>query len=240
VDVVLPVIGRRKATHKFRLGIESGTLDFAQLESGLAGLENAFIDFAVRGGALVLERDIPLIPGDSKPILIWPLDEPGEPELAARKRVRLRRLARFTVPGQSAAKPTKSAVVLHSLALGELDVELTMSAAQAAASPDAASQVLDGWVRHAELATLRATGGIRHEPAADPHAGALELAATALAIELADVSAGTATLAHAHLRVAAIDSARLVFSGLRPTSIEATTSGWEITDVAIELSPAAD
>ncbi|HUH03535.1 MAG TPA: hypothetical protein VML75_16170 [Kofleriaceae bacterium] len=235
LDVSVPVIGRRKATHRFRLGIENGTVDFAQIEQGLASLENAFIDFAVRGDTLVLERDIPLIPGDRKPIVTWALDEPGEPELAARKRVRLRRLSRYVLAGKKPAGDGKSAGGLQALVLGDIDLELSMSAAQAAATPDAAAHELEGWIRRAELEVLRATGGIRHAPDREPEPGLLELTATGFELELANLPAGRATLDRATARADTIESVRIAFTGLRPDALQARLRGLSMDRARVTL-----
>lgn len=239
LDVSVPVIGRRKATHRFRLGIENGTVDFGQIEQGLASLENAFIDFAVRGDTLVLERDIPLIPGDRKPIVTWALDEPGEPELAARKRVRLRRLTRYILAGKKSAGEGKSSVGLQALVLGDIDLELSMSAAQAAATPDAAAHDLEGWIRRAELEVLRAVGGIRHAPDREPEPGLLELTATGFELELAHVPAGRAVLDRATVRADTIESVRIAFTGVRPDAAQARLSGVLVRGARIIL-PARD
>lgn len=231
LDVSVPVIGRRKATHRFRLDIESGTVDFGQIEKGLASLENAFIDFAVRGDTLVLERDIPLIPGDRKALVTWPLDEPGEPELAARKRVRLRRLSRYAGAGKKPSDAArargdgKSPVALQALVLGEIDLELSISAAGAAATPDATVHDLEGWIRRAELEVLRATGGIRHAPDREPEPGLLELTATGFEVELAQVPAGPAEIERATARIDTIESLRIAFTGVRPDALQARLGG---------------
>src|SRR5688572_23497209 len=90
VDLTLPIVGRRRATHEFRIRVIDGALDFMELENDLAMLENALLDFAVREGRLVLERGIPLLPtrGHGKPIVTWDL-EPDDLALAEHNLVRL-------------------------------------------------------------------------------------------------------------------------------------------------------
>ncbi len=103
LDLTVPVIGRRRATHRFRIPIADGAVDYMGLEKDLSTLESALLDFAIRDGALVLEMGIPFLPtrGLGKPILQWDL-APADLDLARRDRIRLAVLPRFrTVGGES-------------------------------------------------------------------------------------------------------------------------------------------
>ena len=72
VDVAVPIIGRRRATHKLRIPIAEGAINYRELEDNLASLEDSLLDFSVREGGLVLERGLPLLStrGRGKPLLI--------------------------------------------------------------------------------------------------------------------------------------------------------------------------
>ncbi|HWN69476.1 MAG TPA: hypothetical protein VNM90_17665, partial [Haliangium sp.] len=99
VDVHLPVIRRRRATHYFRVPIEKGIFNYRQLENGLSSLENAVIDFDVRGHKLVIERDLPII-RMRKNLVEWRLDD-EEMALARQRKVKLRTLPRFEIKSGS-------------------------------------------------------------------------------------------------------------------------------------------
>src|SRR5690606_11056084 len=74
IDITLPLIGRRRAVHQLRVGVQQGRIDYRALESDLSALEDALLDFSVRDDALVLELGIPLLPtrGMGKPLIRWP------------------------------------------------------------------------------------------------------------------------------------------------------------------------
>ncbi len=101
LDLTVPVIGRRRATHRFRIPIVDGVVDYMGLEGDLSTLESALLDFAIRDAALVLEMGNPVPPETRprKPILQWDL-APAGLDLARRDRIRLAMLPRFrTVAG---------------------------------------------------------------------------------------------------------------------------------------------
>ncbi|CAN5920914.1 hypothetical protein BH11MYX4_BH11MYX4_26010 [soil metagenome] len=133
VDLTVPIIGRRKATHRLRVPIEGGTIDYRALEHNLATLEDALLDFSVRDGALVLERVNPLFParGRGKPVVIWDLDAAGL-ELALRDRVRLAvlpraRLAAEPPEGEREREPSKSSIALRELGLLRINARLALA-----------------------------------------------------------------------------------------------------------------
>lgn len=70
VDARVPIIGRRRATHEVRVAVDKGFFDIRELERGLATLEDFILDFEIRDGALILERDVPLI-GLRKDLVRW-------------------------------------------------------------------------------------------------------------------------------------------------------------------------
>ena len=102
LDLTVPVIGRRRATHEFRIPIDAGTIDYRQLEDNLSTLEDSLLDFSVRDEGLVLEVGIPFLPtrGKGKPIVTWSLDE-ADTALAHDKRVRLSVLTRPNLPSKA-------------------------------------------------------------------------------------------------------------------------------------------
>ncbi len=98
VDIRIPIIKSRVATHRFRVPIHHGEVNFKTVEKSLSGLEDAVLDFEVNDEGLIFERD--LIPGvtfDNQTLVTWPLQ--GEEHVRARrdKLIRLRRLLEFRV-----------------------------------------------------------------------------------------------------------------------------------------------
>ncbi len=235
LDTALPVIGHRRATHRFRVDVEHGTIDFQQVEHGLSGLEDAFLDIELEGDEIVLERDIPFIPGDAKPILVWKLDDAVELALARDNRVRLRRLSHFEVAGgRKSGGGGSSSVALRQLKLQNIDAELSMSPAGAVADPDAAEQNLEGWLKRASVEIVRVTGEVGHAPDEAPP-GALSISGRALEATIAGVRAGRATLERALLRVDALEHVAVGFAGLRPRTIEARARGLSARDLHLRL-----
>lgn len=100
VDVRVPVIKRRVATYRLRAQLEDGAVNFKELEGGLSFVEDALIDFAVRGRALVLELGVLF---KRRVLLSWPLDEEGLAR-ALGDRVLLRSFARPVVPAKASAE----------------------------------------------------------------------------------------------------------------------------------------
>ena len=124
-NATVPVIGKRKATHRFRIPIENGVINYKTLEESLSDLENAFIDFNLKGNMLVLARDIPLIPGFEKPIVSWAIKN-NEMELAENNKVKL---ACLLHPILAEAKPnteqrSKSKLKLHTLDFDSMNIDL--------------------------------------------------------------------------------------------------------------------
>jgi hypothetical protein len=129
LDLTVPVLGRRRATHKFRIPIESGALDYLKLENDLSTLEDALLDFAMRDGGLVLEMGIPFVPtrGKGKPILRW--DVEGDDLVLARKdRIRLAMLPQFRMAAEDSGDggSGKSRVALRELSLRNLEGKLRL------------------------------------------------------------------------------------------------------------------
>lgn len=237
VDITVPVIGRRKATHRLRVPIESGAIDYKELEADLSSLEDAFIDFELDDDRLILERRIPLIPGTGKPILIWDLPDAAEMELARRDRVRLRRLPSFRV---AADKKTRRqgppSVELRHLAANDIDLLLSLSASRAAIALDGGGHELEGWLRRASLGELRAHGALFHDPGEAPAPSTISVTGRELELGLAGVPLGSATLDAVAVAIATIESVVVGFVGVRPRSIGARLVGVSLEDLNATLN----
>jgi hypothetical protein len=208
-DLTVPVIGRRRATHRFRIPIAAGVVNFRELEDDLSTLENSLIDFAVREGHLVLERGIPLLPtrGFGKPIVAWPLS-PTELALAERDRVRLAALAQPRLV-QTDGKSDEPAVAVRELGFENIDVALRLE------SIDRATGVLGSLA----FEGLRIAGSVGYRPAA-PQPGRVSAQLQALRTRLVELGiAGVVVDTHV-LELRDVESVQVWFEGIRPRALQ--------------------
>ena len=230
VSVTMPVIGKRIAVHKFRIPIDGGIVDYRDFEKGLSDLEDAFLDIRVRGNKLVLERDIPLIPGLAKPIVTWLL-EPGEVELAEKSLVRLRTLPKARMASdkeQDEDRAKKSRVRLHRLDFDNFAVHLSLDETAVLKSGE-------GSLR-AHLDELDSAGSLHFDP--DPEDEVRPTALTATARGLGIVADKLAIAGHvlsAGLTIASVENFRLGFDQLRPANMTLALKNISISDVNYDL-----
>jgi hypothetical protein len=127
VDFIGPIVGHREETHRFRVVIENGAIDYERLEGDVSWLERSFVDFAVGDDRLEVRRDIPLIPFyTGKPLLWWPLDEEGL-ALARRRKIRLRNLLHWELPEEERERRAGgSRVKLEQVEAQNIDVALAL------------------------------------------------------------------------------------------------------------------
>ena len=162
VDVRLPVIQRRVATHTARLAIVAGAIDFKELEHGLSLLEDAVLDFEVEDRALVLELDALLT---KKKLLAWPLDAAGV-ALARRGQVALRTLLQPEVTVGAPEEDEGDGELEPRVALRRVEVTglLLEACLRGATTMPLAGGVLRlGAEDVAALASLRLQGSLVHE-----------------------------------------------------------------------------
>lgn len=222
----MPVLGRRTATHHFRIPIDGGIIDYREVERDLADLEDAFIDITPRGNQLVLERRIPLIPGFDKPIVTWDLGE-GEVELAKQHLVRLRTLIGAQLPPGEAAAAKKSKLKLHKIDFDDVAIHLSIDDAPVLSSGDGSLRT--------SLDELEVTGNLHVQPEAEHAPAALSLTAHGLTAVARDLELGGVTLASGELRVGAIESATLTFDGLKPQRLEIRLRNLGLSDLVLRL-----
>jgi hypothetical protein len=232
VDVSVPILGRRRATHAFRIPIEHGTIDFRELEADLATLEDAVLDFAVRDGALVLERKNPLLPvrGHGKPIVVWNI-ESTDLELAERNRVRLSVLSNPKAAVSASMPPpapdgSKSSFALRELGLHRIDATLTLA-------PVDARYV--GRLRPKKVGSLAVEGQLVHTPDESSPEGRLVggMVDVALAVHALEVS--TQRLDIADAAIAKVTSFDIAFADIVPTAVSVDLEG--VTLEALTLVP---
>lgn len=220
VDIKLPLLKHRVATHRVDLEIADGAIDFKQLEHGLSPLEDAIIDFEVVDEGLQLELDAVVV---KRELLLWPLDAEGM-RRARQNRVRLRTLVRPTMEVRAASPRDDGdgdpSVALERLELRGLRLEGTLRGGSSL--PVAGGTLRLGGAEGKALGPLRLRGEVVHDvtkPVPD----------TELAWEIADLDVGVDALAVGarrldveRLHIGQITEGRITLHGMRPTAVTAT------------------
>jgi hypothetical protein len=235
VDVSLPIIGGREATHRFRIPIDEGVVELRALSRSLSTLESLVLGFAVRGDRLVLEKDIPLLPFDNQPLVSWQLDAEGL-ELAARDRVRLSTLLRPQLaasakePRESTTRDKGKGVQLRRIDAEEIDVVL---AVPAPFSLELAGGRIDfGGEGRPSLGELRVQGSVGHQPL-EPPEGRVAASAKEIHLAASDVQLGTRRLQIGAAHLQSVHEVVLNFVGLRPASLSARGGGLTLEKLEI-------
>lgn len=249
VDLKVPIIGSRCATHPFRVSIRSGTVNYLDLESNLSALEDSILDFAVRDDSLVLERGIPLLPtrGRGKPIIAWPL---GADDLALTNedRVRLAILPTgrlVTSDGSSssntghAAQGTgdeadsngkKSSVALQQLDLVDLQAVLRLDPSSEKDTP----------LRGFSFEDLRLQGTIHHSPDSEPQSGELTGALRGLMGSVVQLPLGSSHFNLEAFRLGEMTQIEVPFLGVRPQRLSCQLVDFNAKSLSFGKHPAAE
>lgn len=245
VDIRIPILGHRRATHRLRVPLEGGSLDFRALENNLAKLENALLDFALRDGALVLERVNPLFPkrGYGKPVVTWPLGA-DDVALGERDRVRLAVLPGYQLAGgddrddgdegravEDGAPGEKSAVGLERLDLLGIDVRLVLAPK---------TPIERGRIRARSASAIEVKGELHFAESTGsaegpPPAGEIQASVSELALSIHDLPAGSAHVDVREVSFAEIAPLLVGFAGFRPTSLALDGAGIAVNGVAVRL-----
>lgn len=228
--VTLPVIGKRVATHSFRIPVTGGIIDYRDFERGLADLEDAFLDIRVRGSRLVLERDIPLIPGLQKPIVTWNLSA-GELKLAKQHLVRIATLPKFSLVAGSDSdeeEGKKSKVSLHRLAFDGISVHLSLDETAVLKSGE-------GSLR-AHVDDLDLAGSLLFAPDPDDEVSMTALAAKAKGLGLVarKLSVGHHELSGV-LEIGSMERFQLGMDELRPTNLNIALKNFALSGLHLQL-----
>lgn len=219
LDLTVPVIGRRRATHHFRMPIDAGTIDYRQLEDNLSTLEDSLLDFSVRDEGLVLEVGIPFLPtrGKGKPIVTWALND-ADVALAHQQRVRLSILAKPNTNDDAGDGDEKSsAVSVRKAHAAGLDVKLAVAHAEDSPIRSIASLALDGDVTYA---TDEATAGVLRGQAEKVELGAL----------------GAGRFAVSGLRLDGLTDVEVAFVGATPVRAKLVATNLHLDDLHVAPS----
>jgi hypothetical protein len=227
LDMTIPVIGRREGTHRFRVPISGGLINYRELERDLSNFEDAFIDVEVRGQTLVIERAIPLIPGLEKPLVVWDLDA-EELELARRRLVRLRTIPRLRLASRGGGGNDKSSLAMRSLRFDDIDIEIALDPAQGRTDS----------IGRATAEKLHVVGRLVYEPqrtAESREATEARFSATRLAagpLELGRAG-GRARVEVDSIELGAIEDGVASFVGLRPRGASFTGRDLRVRNLRI-------
>lgn len=214
LDLTVPVIGRRRATHRLRIPIDHGAIDYMSLERDLSALESSLLDFSLRDHALVLERGIPLLPtrGRGKPIARWRLDA-RDYALAEKHRVRLAVLPSIELEPSSSdeastkGNASKGKIALRELRLRPIDVRLRLTE----------KRDLEGWLRALTFQSFELRGKVSHPPQGDgSKEGRLRAKGTSIRLAIAGAALGASELRQLRLRLGGLEDLDLRLDGLSP------------------------
>lgn len=246
-DVTLPIFGRRKATHRFRIAVRNGTIDFAALESNLSFLEDLALHFKVRKGKLVLEKNIPFIPFDRKTLVYWQLDEEGL-AMAEKKCVRLRTLLQPNIANHARdedrrdmSKDGGNGVHLRHLEVAGIDVLLRLGGPTSLSAGGGIVRLGGG--SHSDtpsIGELSVRGELHHRNGPGDQAGTLELMADSVAGGLDGVAIGDWRVDAARVAIGRIHDVRVELQGLEPRALQLTARGIAMGDVALRRQTSID
>ncbi len=239
VDARVPFLKRRLATHRFRVPIEDGTIDFKKLEGDLSLLEDSLLDFEVRRGKLVLEVKPPLLSFAKKTLVDWEL-APEEIVLAERHRVHLRTLASPRIHAGDDEAPKKSAgessFELTRLDLDPIEAELRLGGPTEIAFGDEGVIHL-GTSREPAIAELHVRGALHHRAQGEGPPTEIHVTAKKLRLGAEGIAVGTWVASVEALVVASVEDAVVVLRGARPVAVRASLHGVGLG--ALRVAPAA-
>jgi hypothetical protein len=235
VDMTVPIIGNRRATHKLRLQVDDGSIDFRELESDLSALEGQILDFSVRDDALVLERGIPLLPtrGFGKPLLLWDLDA-DDVALAHKRLIRLSVLPRVRLARELQAekeeregRESSSAWTFALRRLGLENILLQLSL-------DDVARSMDGAIKQLRFDHLSGRGEIQHEMSGEARPGLLRADLEGLVTKIEDLALGeTLALDIGTLSLGKLRDASLTFVGLKPEQLTVSIAQLNMQDTKL-------
>jgi hypothetical protein len=226
VDVQIPILPDRRATHSIRGPITQGAINFEQLEGCLAGLEDALFDFEVNEAGLILELDpLPGVNFDNVTLVTWPLAG-GEHALASQQRkVRLRRLLDYQLSpklasavAQQQGARSDGPSALRRLRVADIQTVLRLGGPVVQPVPGLGALRL-GAPGQPAVGELKLSGQLEHTPGKPATASELRLDARDLSLGASIADGEGRHIEIAQLGIAAIDGARLGLLGIEPRSL---------------------
>jgi hypothetical protein len=240
LDVRLPILPDRRATHSIRVPVEHGSINFKQLEHCLSALEDALFDFEVNEDGLIFELDpIPGMTLDNVTLVTWPLSGQEHVLAKTRNEIRLRRLLEYRLSPKltgsgEPARPTRSggASGLRRLHIGNIETVLRLGGPTELVLPGLGLVRL-GTTDRPAAGELRLSGQIEHAPGEPPTPTELRLDAhdLSLGVSLQDNAGRRVAVAHASVR--RLDGVRLGLLGLEPRSASLNAEGIRLAGVEL-------
>jgi hypothetical protein len=229
LDIRIPILPDRRATHSIRLPIIAGAIDFKQLEGCLAGLENALLDFEVNEEGLILELDpIPGVSFDNVTLVTWPLSGHDHVVAKTQQKIRLRRLLDYRLSPKLASASERPAShpegaparpsALRRLHAGHIGTVLKLGGPIEHPLPGLGTLRL-GAPGAPAVGELRLSGQVDHTPGQPPSATELRIDASDLLLGALIVDGSGRHAEVERLGIGRIDGARVGLLGLQPRSV---------------------
>jgi hypothetical protein len=237
-DATVPIIGRRKATHHFRIPIDEGTVDYKAMEHSLSALEDSVLDFKVRDNRLLLVVNVPLLPLDATTLVSWMLER-DELVMAKRKRVRLRRLLDYQLREPKKEKKKKASDKKASFALRALHFDrlvFEISVRGPVELPLGGGIVKLGEHTQPAVAALRVRGDVHYDASGTSMPTELKLDVESFHGGLADLAVGSGKLNAGAIHVAAVPDFTIGFEGVRPGKLAGTFRGVEVRELQLTFA----
>jgi hypothetical protein len=237
LDVRIPILPDRRATHSIRLDVTQGAINFEQLERGLAGLENALLDFEVNDEGLILELDpIPGVKLDNVTLVTWPLSGHEHGLAKTQHRIRLRRLLDYQLSpklgGGSPRERSSGPSALRRLHVGNIETALSLSGPVTQSLPGLGTLRL-GAPGVPAIAELRLAGQVEHAPGEPPSTTELRLDGRELVLGASIVDERGRRIELERLSIARIDALRVGLIGLQPRSLGLAVEGIHLGGVEL-------
>lgn len=240
VDVRIPILPDRRATHSIRLPVTQGTINFKQLEGGLAGLEDALFDFEVNEEGLILELDpLPGLTIDNMTLVTWPLAGPEHTLADQQQRVRLRRLLDYRLSPklggsgvQQQGPRADGPSALRRLRVGDIQTVLRLGGPITQPLPGLGVLRL-GAPGEAAAGELKLSGQLEHTPGKPAPPSELRLDARDLVLG-ASIGGDDGRRAEiGRLGIGEIEGARLGLLGVEPRSVSLDAARLRLVDVEL-------
>lgn len=232
VDIDLPVISSRKATHALRIPIRDGSFDFKQVTEQLQGIEGRLLEFERVGDRLVLGWGLPLM--STRELVSWQLDDEAM-TMAVFDRLPLRCLIDWRRRPSAGDRSRKKGLVgLKALALRRIALAVAMTAPARLDIGEALIQLGDE--ASPGLFDVKVGGDIIHSGGGPASPTALAGTVGILDATIKDLRFGGATLTADRIHLDGIEDLTLAFTGVQPGRLTGVVSRVAGTNVRLVLA----
>jgi hypothetical protein len=240
VDVRIPILPDRRATHSIRVPITQGAINFKELEGCLAKLEDALLDFEVNEEGLHLELDpIPGLTFDNVTLVTWPLAGNDHSLAEKQQKIRLRRLLDYRLSSklagagkQQQGPGSDGSSALHRLHIGDIETVLRLGGPVVQPVPGFGTLRLGAPGRPA-AGELKLSGQLEYTPGKPASATELRLDARDLSLGASITDASGRRIEIERLGIGGIEGARLGLLGIEPRSVRIDAVGLRLAGVEL-------